>query len=254
MTEQTDNNGFSQDFLDKRADEMLSKDYENETFYHTVNGLVLDSMNNSFDGIQTSIGNVLADERYSHTHRQQLFDNTVAKNLAKLEKDYAHYSQKLEADIAKLTPLVQYEAPVSETAAPQMIYMKDSLVPRWQTMSLHDMRQQWQTAIESGDKMTARIYRDFANPVMVGKTPTPRGVERTSDPIYEQLAEKTRVLLMTEKQQMQAAKLTAAKATLMRVKMAYSGNKAKLTGATYNRRTGEIKDGARNRIMNQFSW
>lgn len=258
MTE-TQHDEITQRVIDKMESEKLDKQYQVGEFHPTINNIVVPDMSSAFDDVSAKVSKVLSDNRYSNEHKRTAFSEARDNALAQIEDDYQTFSQRLEDTIAKLEPIVNYLPSVPSEDAAKLSYTKDALVSRWQTQDVSEMLSHWRLAIQNGDKMTARVYQDFAHAVMLDKYDPQQRVnglklpKPTSHPAYASLADETRHMLMSDKQRKQSAKLDATRKTLMSLKMAHSKAKAELTGATVNRQ-GEIVSGIRNDMMRRARW
>ena len=196
----------------------------------------ISSMDNALDILQDATHKVITTERYTDEHKSEVFTEAKQTIINRVEDAYTRDIEVLEADITHLEGIVNYDPSIQDADAPKMLYTKDALQARWQSMSNADMASHWKNAIAHGDKMTARIYRDFAQSAMINKLPVSpvTNMRPLSDGNYDQLAKDTQAILHTDEQTQSTLQLDYARK--MRLNLITSHNRAMrdLQGASYS--------------------
>jgi hypothetical protein len=129
-------------------------------------------------------------------------------------------------------------APAADQAA-QLIYTRDALAARWHTMTADQMYQDWQAALDAGDKITAKVYGDFAEPALRATLGVREDVPLTR---IADLATKTEDLLASAEQKKALAEQATVAATIAAVQRIVSGRVARLEQARIV--NGQLVDGA----------
>jgi hypothetical protein len=198
---------------------------------------------------------IVSDARYSQQYKSEQVSELFKNALDTVETRYQDSIVDIEAKIKALEAAVNH-APIlaDEIDIAKLTYTRDVLQTRWQNMTLTEITADWTAAIERGDKITVKVYQDFAEAAMVAKNPTVNGMKSPHSPYYERLAEKSRDLLSTPEQKKAVKDLAYWKQTLLKVHMAHGGATIRLKNSRVganNALTDGVRDAYMQRLRNR---
>lgn len=206
----------------------------------------------------------------AYAQAEKILADTRLNNAAKttdiravMEAAYADIEERLASETAVLTKQ-QAElrnksrlsiVPTPEQAV-QLEYTHAALNARWRNMQPNEMLADWQAAIDSGDTVTARVYRDFAHSHIEqrnrqgNKQGKPLAVGFSLAQIKE-LSARTDDMLSTPEQKKARADLAVVEVTLQALVMAASRAKSRVTGVRLDR-DGKLIDGDRAALASRM--
>lgn len=165
--------------------------------------------------------------------------------VAKLDALQADMLENLEQTRAKLRKASRPDLTPPADDVPRLMYLRDTLEELWATQDNQAFLAGWQDALDDGDPLILRVYRDFGIGELRSREPyadleladiqdlTPAG----------DLIERTRQAMLTPKQRAAAEQLAQLDQAALQATRAVSGAKVRLSRAHFNPRTGEIVDG-----------
>lgn len=137
-----------------------------------------------------------------------------------------------------------YQSPMPKAEEAQALnYLAQVLQNRWKAQTMSEIKAEWQRAIDGGDLLTARVYRDLLPyPGKLGKEDNTRLADRTD--FYADLRKQTSELLLTPEQKAAHETLTALQQEEMEVNMAAGRYTAFMKSPQVDEKSGEVIDGA----------
>lgn len=120
---------------------------------------------NRAEAAWTRAERIAADQRLTINARNE----DIAGLMQNAVNDIEGYAQpiisELEVEIQRLELAATPSVTPSPTEIAQAAYVRDLLANKWQTTTIQEALAEWQRAIVSGDRIVARVYRDFFIPV-----------------------------------------------------------------------------------------
>lgn len=190
-----------------------------------------------YDQAMLELGRIASDQRYNDDYRAEQFQAARTAALGNLDSLLAAELAGLEAQRAGLAEKTWAGFAPSAESVGQLNYLKDALRARWAVQEPHELLADWQTALDAGDLLSARVFADFA-PAHLKKadrrgpiSPTARDLlAATTDRLLPSEARSARQRMAELDETTEGARRTAARL------------KAMLEGAKVDR-NGQIVDG-----------
>jgi hypothetical protein len=205
---------------------------------------------------------IAQDTRFSDVHKATEHQRFITEALQWIDQHAKSTEENLNKTIARYEPLAAVQIAPSIDEAAALSYTKDVVLKQWETWAKsnhkaatisgvrdefgntnrpgiflgvrypQEMAKAWQDAINKGDKITARVYRDFAENFLR----TAQGLE-PDEPLIgalefiPELQEKTLDMLRNDEQKQAAQKVRQARFELKELKRAVIGHRHRLENA-----------------------
>lgn len=216
--------------------------------------VIAGSFDSSKGELESKMQAILEDNRFTDEHK--------AEQISALGADLADYTtERIEGILTKLEGAKaalekeSYVSPVppAEQLA-QLSYAREALTAAWANMAPQDMIADWKRALDAGDLITARVYRDIGRPLItekyqkqqVGAYHGPVDIKKL--PLPNDLVKQTTDALVPSSAKNAAEKLKAVESqivTLQRLK----ARSEMFRSYGIDRRTRQIT----NRVLDQIS-
>ncbi len=134
------------------------------------------------------------DPRFSDEHKIEQIDELITDAIKSVESYEQRRVEGLQDEHKKLSLQSRLAPPAPEVAA-QFLYVKDMLKSRWSDMDTDQIIADYETALESKDKVAVRIYHDFGSEAIKSTLSTVEGIPSTIPTEYKKLVEKGEQLL-----------------------------------------------------------
>ena len=157
------------------------------------------------DTVMTDVQKLADSEKYSIEYKQQTIQETLSGGLESLDIIVQEVEERLNKRINDLRMLGNFRtSPLPEEVA-SIEYMRNLLRDEWERQPTHLVNppailQRWELAIQSGDRVTARVLKDYAAPVI-------RNFARTDREKMTLLIEETENMYLDESNKDARAKL-----------------------------------------------
>lgn len=204
------------------------------------------------------------DTRYSKEYKHEQFQKNIHEALEWITTNAAATEESLNRAIARYTPLAAVQIAPSLEEAAALSYTKDVVMNQWQawakanhkvatiganggldafgkvsnptvllgTKYPQEIAQAWRSAIAAGDKITARVYRDFAESFLrQAKGLEPDEPLPANLAFVSELQEKSLDMLRTDEQKQAAKRLRQANYDLSQLKTTVIGAQFRLGNA-----------------------
>jgi len=195
-----------------------------------------------------SVRLIASDTRYSVDHKKTEITRILAEAVTELDSLERDALSDLEKTRAELRAASRPTLTPSADDAIRLGYLRDALDELWATQNNTEFLAGWKEAIDEGDPLLLRVYRDFGIGELRSREPysdldladvqdlTPAG----------DLIQRTHQALLTPDQRAAVDQLAQLERSVIQVKRAIAGARARLTRARYNPRTNDIVDGVSN--------
>ncbi len=185
---------------------------------------------------------VLQDERLAAAYKGEQVREIVEAAAKEIRDRGASTVERLTKELAELQGKTRLSAAPSKEEAAVLLYTRDALLARWASMDAPAMAKDWEAALAAGDKITAKVYADFAPSVINQRLGIKPSLASGLAGPFGELGAKTEDALLTADQKKARAEIKKIEATLTRAKMAMSGRAARLEQARIM--NGKLVDGA----------
>lgn len=167
---------------------------------------------------------------------------TYADAVTKAESAVSAARAELAERADELRPQRHAPTAIRDQDAPKLLYLQGVLTARWKGQEPSDILTEWRAAVDSGDVLTARVYRDNVESFLFAER---RPAQETAHIMAEHAELDARTLdIMTPDETKQAlAELDAVESELATLDRDGGRLLEKLRGTVYNPSTGEIVDG-----------
>ena len=173
------------------------------------------------DTVFADVETIASNSRFNNEYKQEAIQELLANGLDSLDDVVSKVEKRLNNQIAKLRQLGGFRtSPLPEVASIQ--YTHTLLRAEWERTPTHLVNPpailaKWEFAIQSGDRVTARVLKDYAAPAIQGFAKTDREkmallMEQTDDMYLTRENKDARVKLEEYEQYLQSAKIEANKA------------------------------------------
>lgn len=188
---------------------------------------------------------------YTQDHKTREIAATFRQAARQIGQTAAEQSRALAVEIERVNRTMKPVPEISDTDAPKLLYLQQSLTGRWRTWGPDRILDAWQTAIDGGDTLVARVYADNAESVLFA-TPRPSAQQAQITARYHALTAQTEDLLIPAEWRTGREHIAELQSQIDELDRAARDAVERLAGATYDPATGEITDGQRRRVRDMI--
>jgi hypothetical protein len=192
------------------------------------------------------LGRIADDKRFTPQHKIDATADVQAAATRYIDAILAAVEGNLDDTRARLQRQARVVHTPSAESAPQLNYLKDSLDELWSLQSTPEFLAGWRDALDTGDLLELRIYRDFGLGQLLARPPYSELDVATvirQKPAQDLIAATERAL-MTEEQQAAADRLDQLDQDVFLARRAGSGAKYRIQKAQIGQ-DGSVTDGQR---------
>jgi len=190
------------------------------------------------DTVMADVQKLADSEKYSVEYKQQTIQETLDSGLESLDIIIQEVEERLNKRISDLRLLGNFRtSPLPEEVAP-IEYTHNLLRSEWERQPTHlvnppEILQRWELAIKSGDRVTARVLKDYAAPVI-------RNFARTDREKMASLIEQTDDMYLDESNKAARAKLKEYEVYLQNAQQQARLARQRLSGTRF--KNGKLQD------------
>jgi len=229
-----------------------ARNYSEQAAFDMRTGAAAGGVTRRIDAVWQQAQKIAADGRLTAKAKADDISSLAQSALSDIEAFSTPVLDELEAEIERLEQAgVASVTPNVEEIA-QLQYTRDALQSSWRDLkSVYAALGDWKSALDSGDRIRARVYRDFLVPVWQEKQaeylrsqfPSTRASHVALTPDMQELVTRTDELLVTKEQLKARVALGEMKERYIALSGARSAAAARLKGATYDPRRRAIVSG-----------
>lgn len=193
---------------------------------------------NTVDIVIEKAQKLASNSKFSDSHKAETIQTYLQDAIVDIEQGIEESRTKLNGFISKLESAGGYSVspPVEEAAA--LMYTRDMIGHQWNKDNQDEINpvaivEQWRNAVNTRDRVTARVIRDFAVPKI-------RNLARTDREAIEELAAQTEDLYLNDAQRKAREKLETYRGHLQELETA--GRKVLFRLRSTRYQTGELVD------------
>lgn len=194
---------------------------------------------------------IAADQRLTVNARNEDISALMQTTVNDIESYAQPIIAELEAEIQRLELAATTSIVPSPTEIAQAAYVRDLLANRWQTMTIQEALEEWRRAIASGDRIVARVCRDFFVPVWQEKQaellrpqfPHTKAAEVRPSLELQELVERTTEMLSTPEELKARLALEDMRTKHEALTTARISALSRLNGTRYNPQTRALESG-----------
>jgi hypothetical protein len=123
------------------------------------------------DDLLAGLSSIALDSRLSDEGKAEAIQQARSKALSQITTETEAVLRAIQTDRGTLEQQAHVPITPSADEAVVLLYTRDSLRSRWETMSNMDIETAWQNALTTGDQVAVRVYRDFAPQTMRQRPP-----------------------------------------------------------------------------------